>query len=210
MQDATTISITYSQEPHPSCQAGKELPPFWFASAMIDGIERHLYIGSKFRPVRLEEFLHPQPKTSQASHQQDISTEPTPPLSDAVGQQDSTCFLQFNKNSLEYKQSVHTTFAEKTKASVAQKHPSLSPSTVPPEIPTLEPSIKLPSEKEFRQDIRRFKTLRYKDVKPEYRQLIKKYHPDQFGGQDDRVQEWMKIINMVHENHIRRMQRLSR
>ncbi len=142
MSAETTINITYSQTPRPCkkqrcelCQTKQEHPPYWFASTIIDGREHHLYLGTEFRPVLLDEFLKAKPAPAKA--------------------------------------------------------------TLPA----------LPTSKEFHQDLKKFKNIRLKDIKVQYRELIKKYHPDQYGDNDEQIQEWMKIINIVRENHLNRQER---
>lgn len=251
MLEETTISITYSQEPHPCkkldcplCQAGKAHPAHWYASTFIDKQERHLYLGSKFRPVNLDEFLKYMPKKA-AAPAEDVQphpafiTSPVPLLLLAAPSK------KFEYQTVPLTPAVEPEVIEEPEAPIVNKvepsneavnqtettheTPQTEPINVAPtmerEVPLAQPippkekakSVapdpilpKLPSSKEFHRDLRRFKNVRFKDVKDKYRQLIKKYHPDQFGGQDVQVQEWMKIINMVHEVHMTRMQRFVR
>ncbi|MBF0239287.1 MAG: DnaJ domain-containing protein [SAR324 cluster bacterium] len=97
----------------------------------------------------------------------------------------------------------HTSFRKQNSASHSdeKQHENISSTE------TAEKTFYIPSEQEFYKDLNVFKRARAKEVKQHYRRLIKKYHPDQFGLEYQYMQEWMKLINLVHETHLKRRQR---
>jgi len=206
----TEITITYSQEPYVCkrpecslCKKGRGHSPQWYASTIINGSERHLYLGGEFRPVFRKEFLQQEQKSKKYKEQnkKDIQEFEKIEISNKI---ESAELAKSNNDcqqevSLVQERLSKKPIKESKGCPINKKNPGL-------DIP-LPP---LPTSKEFYRDLNKFKNVRFKDVKVKYRQLIKKYHPDQFAGQDIQLQEWMKIINMVHETHLSRMQRFIR
>ncbi|MBF0286955.1 MAG: J domain-containing protein [SAR324 cluster bacterium] len=209
MLDENTISITYSQSPRPCrkgqcslCKAGKEHLPYWFATAVIGDIEHHLYLGNEFRQVSLQEFLELKPThTRKEAARSNKKNGQKLLIGISISEAKST-YLVSLKEDISTKPGWSATRQEIEKNSRKNENIKLRqrPAT----------TTVLPTSKEFQQDLRRFKNVRFKDLKDHYRQLIKKYHPDQFGEDNLQVEEWMKMINMVHETHLHKMQRFAR
>lgn len=229
------IIINYFQEPHPI--KNEEKPPHWFASALIEGVERHLYLGTKFRRVVLSEFTNFSKfskKNVPLSKDLDIGKNNFGKIDNfdqnitgtvAAGKKQNFGNIIVRKcsSSNEDKNYIKSSFAnannhnrfekiytnyntnEKFFSRKIKKNNEKCESNSKDSIRKIE----LPSEREFFKDLRQFKTVRFKDVRNRYRQLIKKYHPDQYGEYQDKVEEWMKVINIVHDSHVRRMERLG-
>ncbi len=207
MLDENIISITYSQSPRPCskdqcelCQAGEEHLPYWFATAVIDGIEHHLYLGNEFRQVSLQEFLELKPQVKKKAAHKKQKNGQRLLIGVSISEAKSTYLLDFKDDSF---QDTGWTTARQQVGKVPRKNKSTK-------LQNRISKPSLPTSKEFQQDLRKFKNVRFKDLKERYRQLIKKYHPDQFGGDNMEVQEWMKMINVVHETHLHKMQRFIR
>lgn len=211
MPPSSAYSITYSQQLHPfdNVGLGDRTSSFhitWQATALFQGREYHINLGSQFRPVSIEEFAQ-------------------------LAQRDSRQFSQHKiKGETAQTQRLHQHFRTTQPRPKAESPADASPKPEPksssntqervipkrPDRPKVELSeevriidLCMPSQNEFDRDIRRFRMTRFKDVRQEYRQLIKKYHPDKFGDNQVHMEEWMKIINGVHEMHLRRMERIK-
>ncbi|MGK5093484.1 J domain-containing protein [Deltaproteobacteria bacterium TL4] len=180
------------------CCSGKKHSPYYFASTAIDGIERHVYIGSKFRTVTLQDFQKSIVVEDVAQESCADETEETISRHDKLLILHSKALKKAGFSTSEY---IHNYRIEVVRI------PKASTDTLD-ESDESEDRPRLPSEQEFFSDLKRFKTIRLKDVKFQYRNLIKKYHPDRFGHDHYHVQEWMKIINQVNETHLRRKRRL--
>lgn len=198
---AQKIEILYTQEPHPDLhkrqmESGVTPPSYWYASGQINGQEYNLFLGNQFREVSPQEIVHsfshnPQGEKPDCSFEEvnrshsysDIRGTLEKEISD--GKQDSPSACASEKSS--------TTFSFSSTDSI---HPTSRKNGIP-----------VPSRKEFNQDLKQFKVARKKEVKSKYRQLIKKYHPDLFGIEHPEMEEWMKTINLIHDSHLRRMQR---
>lgn len=198
---AQKIEILYTQEPHPDLhkrqmESGVTPPSYWYASGQINGQEYNLFLGNQFREVSPQEIVHsfshnPQEEKSECSFEEVNS-------SNACADMTGTLEREISEDKQD---SPFSCASEKSSTRLPLSSTDSTHSKIP------KNSIPVPSRKEFNQDLKQFKVARKKEVKSKYRQLIKKYHPDLFGIEHPEIEEWMKTINLIHDSHLRRMQR---
>jgi len=155
------------------CNINEGHGPYWYASMEINDRVLRIYLGDKFVPVSEENFL-----------QSKVFQNPFEPSKDSEN--------IFSDEAEANKNSKPDYFTDRIDTS---KIPKKDDKTVAKK--------RVPTQQEFEKDLRSFGQERTKKkLRLAYRQLIKKYHPDQFENKS-KTTYWMAEINNTYQTQLK-------
>ena len=181
-QVVVTYSIKYLPCSNPdclTCLTAKGHGPYWYAHFTLAGEEKKVFLGKAFKPMDLTKILMGErmgAKKTDPIHQEEQarSYEKAQQEEAELGAVNPEQPLDYNSDNPLIDRVGPIPSRQKNK---------------------IESSPKLPTEADFEQDLRLLKgAARSENLKYVYRNLIKKYHPDQFGNHP-KLHHWMTEIN---------------
>lgn len=193
------VRVTYSIKHLPcsnpsclTCMTGMGHGPYWYASYILEGQKKTVFIGRKFKPLDMSVVLKnlhkakgPKPTTPEFAQRPSFNTETlnSGQSNAESGKPDST--IGRNKRAEPKTANPGSTTGETKKRSTFSLQNAFP---------------KLPEHKDFDQDLRLLKgAAKSSNLKYVYRNLIKKYHPDQFAG-NSQMDRWLSEINSLYKD----------
>ena len=155
-----------------SCLTGKGHGPYWYAQYDLNGEAKNVFLGKEFRPLDLQKVILQNADSHQPSHEHESTQEKA---AEQATQNDTKTAPEKKSNHIDHVDLSGVRKVKRNRASVG---------TMP-----------LPTRAEFEQDLKILQGAAIgENLKIVYRKMIKKYHPDRFGG-DHVMNHWMSEIN---------------
>ncbi|MDX2469287.1 MAG: hypothetical protein QNL04_01785 [SAR324 cluster bacterium] len=200
------VRVTYSIKHLPcsnpsclTCMTGMGHGPYWYASYILDGQKKTVFLGRKFKPLDMSvviKSLHKakDPNSTTSDFTQKTSQDSNSRAESLRANSEKSELNKSEPNQTESNR-ARPVNSETQKANIAsagvKKRSTFSLQNAFP---------RLPERKDFDQDLRLLKgAATSSNLKYVYRKLIKKYHPDQFAG-NSQMDRWLSEINSLYKD----------